>query len=83
MRSILVKFGFVIFFAFGLFIMVINNQIGRERRMEAEADKAKWDNYAKVNDCKIISTQIADVFYKRDTVTYKCSDGTTHTREKE
>ncbi len=81
MSSILVKIALVVFFFFGLLVMVISSQLDRENQKEATAAKAEWENYAKVNDCKIISTQVADVFYKRDTVTYKCSNGTTHTRQ--
>ena len=60
----------------GLGAVIFNNQMAVDAKQELE----EWNKYVKANGCKVVSTTVADVFYKRDIITYKCNDGSTHAR---
>lgn len=60
----------------GLGTAIFINQMTVDAKQELE----EWNKYVKANGCKVVSTTVADVFYKRDIITYKCNDGSTHAR---
>lgn len=72
--------------AFGAMGLVVLGGIGLYKEQKA------WERYAKENNCKVIATERGRYYHtpdgkggtnlhkEADRTTYRCDDGTTHTR---